>query len=158
CGTGPITNAVAFALRLAQPGDVIGVIGDHPHLFITAAPNPCHPDEVGWANDAVVHDVSIVGEDATARIQGIEIAGGYTQIADGGVDRITFKALTIRNVATSRTPFITHDDGRNGMIRVYDCAFEPVDPNAYNGNGMKWGIRGYLSSWDIRGNTVADAS
>ena len=157
CGTGPITNAVAFALRIAQPGDVIVVVGTHPGITFVDIANPCRQNEVGWANGAVVRDVDVVGYGPQAAIEGITVFGDYTQPGGGGVDRVTFQNLRIRNEPAAFAPILTSQSGRNGLIRVYDCEIEPVDPAAWNGRGMKWGIRGYLTSWDVRNTTFTSA-
>jgi len=152
CGTGPIDNAVAFALRMAQPGDVIGVTGAHPTVEFVANQNPCRQNEVSWANGAVVRDVDVVGLDATARINGIFVRGDYTAAGQGGIDRITLQGLTLRNPTGSFSPLQSTNDGRQGLLRVYDCRFDAESPATWGGKGMKFGARLYLISLDARAN------
>jgi hypothetical protein len=156
CGTGPILNAVAFALRIAVPGDVLGVTGTHPGIIIKPNPNPCRQDECGWASN-VVQDVDIVGADSSATIDGVFIQGDYTVAGQGGVDRITFQNLRLRNSPFARAPFQTDQVGRNGRVRIYGCLFDSVDPNAWSGHGAQFGLRGYLTSWDIRDCQFTDS-
>jgi len=157
CGTQPITNAVAFALRIAQPGSVIGVWGMHPGITLKPNPNGCQQNEVGWAGNAVIHDVDIVGEDPTATIDGVVLYGDYLTPGQAGVDRITFSHLRLRNSPGETAPLYTGQESKHGLVRLYDSVIEPMDPTAWDGHGMKWGSRTFKTSLDFRGNNFYGA-
>lgn len=152
CGGGPINNAVAYAVRIAGPGDVIGVTGAHPVVEFVANFNPCKPNEASWANGAVIRDLDIVALDATASLQGVFFKGDYTQPGQGGIDRVTLQGLRFLNQSFSFSPIQSNNTSRHGLIRIYDCSIDALDPTAWAGKGMKFGMRLYLMSYDIRNN------
>jgi hypothetical protein len=149
---GPITNAVAFAIRRAKPGDVIGVYGMHPGLRFVPQQSSCRQSEVSWAEGAVIRGISIVGMGPKAGIEGIFIKGDYTRRGQGGIDKLTFQSLTIRNPRGSRTPLQSDNLGRHGLLRVYNCKFTAEDPSSWGGKGMKFGMRLHLLTADLRAN------
>jgi hypothetical protein len=132
--------------KLANPGDAIGVNGSFESLSIGGG-NTNQKRTVVWQNGPV-HDLEIIGvaPDRASRIRGIQFIGDK-----GGADNIRFQNLTVANPGGSFAPIRTYKNFLFGLLRFYDITLEALDPGAWKGNGMKWGIRGHgPAQWDIR--------
>jgi hypothetical protein len=135
--TGP-KNALAQALVLTKPGDIVEVNGTLPHVDLALGP--------GYRNNEAVRpepfDVTVVGV-GDARVRGLSIAQ-----SGGGVERLEMRGLTI-DARGSQVGVIGYMDTKIGSLH-----FEDID--LLSDQWTKWGFRIHgwsqdMSFIDVRG-------
>ncbi len=149
----PSSNVLAFAMKLAKPGDVIALKGQFPAVAIGLTFSFAD-SEVFWPGGQVIRDITIIAADPAdpPTINGLTFRGDMTT-GQGGVDNIYFKNVIVRNGGDNRTPIIIFQGSLLGRIGLYDITYVTVNPSLYGGYGMKWGLRGHgRALYDVRRN------
>lgn len=122
--------------------------------------DPNHLDCVMWPvpiNGLVIQSAD---RNAQATIVQLNLLGDIRRASgETGIRKIMFKNLILSNThwtttnSSSRSAVLSYSDSWLGLIGFHDNTFVAADPNAFNGDGMMWGIRGNgRARWDIRRN------
>lgn len=145
-------NALAQAIRVhgfalfSQFGEVIvETHGDQYRGMLYNGTNPNMTHTVTWGSNGPVRNVKIIGGEASraAKIGGV---GVFNHAGD-----LLIQNATIMNDAGAFAPFLVNQNGIAGYMQLFDINIEPKDPTAWQGNGMKWGIRGHgCARWNLQ--------
>lgn len=139
-------DALAHALRFhGFPGVVVRSRGNQFRGLALNNPNDHLANTVKWTTGDV-GNITVVGDEPNlgARLGGVAC---FNHTGD-----VRFENLTLMNGSGSTCPFIVNANGLVGRILLYDLQFLPMDPNSWQGKGMKWNIRGHgvAKKWDCR--------
>lgn len=138
-------DALANALRFhGFPGVVVLVYGNQHMGMKLNGTNPNLKNTVAWEGQNV-RDINIMGGEPDKAAQ-IGDVGVYDKTGN-----VRIQNATIMNHRGSFAPLLVMKQGVVGNMRLYDIDFMPMDPGAWQGNGMKWNIRGHgAAQWDCR--------
>ena len=150
----PLDNALAYALRLSEPGEVIGLSGEHPG-FRAGGTNDSKGFEAVRPRDPATGKRPPIPECAIVRDDGADIPAifgvsitGTDDDTDGGIEGITFHGIDI--VTPSAAPnhgkcaVIVEQFKATGYLRFWNCDFtRESDPNAWQGWGKMWAVRAH---------------
>lgn len=150
----PLDNALAYALRLSEPGEVIGLSGDHPYLR-AGGPNDAKGFEATRPRDPAtgkrppIPECAIVRDDGaeSAAILGLNIAGTADE-NDGGIVGLTFHDVDfVCDSAAPRhakTAVQVEQFIATGALRFWGCDFtRETSATAWQGWGKMWGVRAH---------------
>jgi hypothetical protein len=149
----PLTNALAYALRLSGPGEVIELSGEHP-LVRAGGINDSKGFEATRPRDPLtgkrppIPECAIVAktdDDIPDAIYGFSVAGTADD-TDGGIEGLTFCGIDfVCDSAAPRfakTAFIVEQFIATGYVRFWGCDFtRSTDPTAWQGWGRMWAAR-----------------
>lgn len=157
---GPILNPIAYALRLAQEGEVIGVRGTMPGCRIGGT-NFQRVGEAPRPNREPLPRVAIVADDDVPiqPVLGDFLIAGTSVKGLDGVDHLTFCGVELQNRKNAKATILVEMDSRQGTIRVWGCKSTSEDPTKWSGYGRMWFLRfhGFVNKIDVQENEVDDA-
>jgi len=135
-------DELAWALRHAAPGEVIGLQGDHSESApIIGGGKPGAARAVVWAERGPVRDVTVTGLDPDF---GTTLGGVSFRDDGGGWDGLRFHNLTFVNAKGARSPVMVDQRCRGGSIWLTSCRFKRAPKNTtFGGLGAKWWIRAH---------------
>lgn len=146
----PLNNALAYALRLSGPGEVIGLSGEHPFVRIggineSKVFEAARPKDPATGKRPPIPHCAIVRDDGAERptIYGLGIAGTADE-TDGGIEGLTFVdvELTCDPIHFQKTALLVEQFIQTGYLRFWRCDWSrSTDPSAWQGWGKMWGMR-----------------